>query len=84
MTNIATIANQIAARHEGVVLSFEALKASAIAGRIDNANAESQAKALGKIRADLESQMDAVLRVAAAQLAEILMPSIRAHAEALA
>jgi len=84
MTDIATIANQIATRHANVISSFDALTLSAIAGRIDQANAEVQAKALGDIRSDLETQMDAVLRIASAQLAEILMPSIRAHAAVLA
>ena len=83
-TALATAANQIAARHANVVTKFEALKTSATAGRIDSANAEAQATALGQVRADLEAQMDAVLRLSARQLAEILMPSIKAHAEAMA
>lgn len=83
-TALAIAANQIAARHANVVTKFEVLKNSAVAGRIDNANAEAQAVALGQVRADLEAQMDAVLRISARQLAEILMPSIKSHAEALA
>lgn len=85
MTQVLAIAaNKIAARHASVVDRFNALQASAIAGTIDAANAECQAKALGEVRADLEGQMDAILRAAAAKLAEMMMPSIAAQAEKFA
>lgn len=81
---LADAANRIGDRHAGVVADFARLTASAAAGTISAANAEAQARALGKVREDLEVSMDAVLRLASAELANILMSSILAEAEALA